>query len=258
MALFKVRSQDWFLYVENWDAQKDNLLMNCLIEKIDECSPTPPQLSPHVLIYAMNALNSQLNAKVKLLSVEARCDFLRDRYMCFKHLCNLPETDWDRSTNKIHAKDEVWARLFQENKFNQAYYYEGEPLYFQMIKLFGLASVKTELSHTVILIEDSSPNKEQIPYEICDDTSSDDEVNSPLLKPKKEVSRKLNFPDDACSGISPAFPITYKSSVFVPWSPIEEKFACPSSNAFPGKLKENMSADPGYGGSSCASSSPFK
>ncbi|XP_057769245.1 uncharacterized protein LOC130989302 [Salvia miltiorrhiza] len=247
-------SQALYLYPLKWDSDKDKLLISCLIEKIDECNPSPPHLSPHALIHAMKSLNSQLQAGVNLNEVEGRVAFLHDRYVCFKYLSNLPETQWDQGSNVVHAADEVWSRLFKENAFFRAYYHNGEPELYQMCNLFGIHDVKRELSHTVIVIEDSSIVKKE--YD-----SSDDEVTSPILKPP--ASRKL-FADDASSSIAPIVPSGSKIKATVPWKSIKNKFRrpptniCAATNAFNKKVKDDRDPDAGYGGSSCASSSPFK
>ncbi|XP_057774824.1 uncharacterized protein LOC130993805 [Salvia miltiorrhiza] len=217
----------------------------------------------HVLIFAMKTLNSQLKADFTLHDVETRVDFLRDRYVSFKYLHNLPETDWDASSNVLHAHDELWRRLFKENSFFQAYHHNGEPEFFQLCKLFGLYDVKEEISHTVVVIEDSTPSKKNVSFVDLGDSASDDEVNSPIIKPKPIVCRKI-IVEDACSSVSPGFPNSHTGHVAVPWSSIKKKFAAPSGssvppkNAFPGRPKENKKPDSTYGGSSCASSSPFK
>ncbi|XP_057773451.1 uncharacterized protein LOC131003051 [Salvia miltiorrhiza] len=239
-------SQALYLYPLKWDSTKDKLLLSCLIDKIEECRPSPPHLSTHALIHAMLALNSQLQAGMSLNEVEERVEFLHERYICFKHLCKLKETQLDQQTNVIHATDEVWQRLFKENAFFRAYYHEGEPEFLQMCNLFGIHDVKRELSHTVIVIEDSSTVKKR-----CD--SSDDEVTSPI--PKPPVSRKL-FVDDACSSVAPSVPNLLKGKVTVPWKSLKNKFCRP--NAIPVKKKDGRDPDAGYCASSCASSSPFK
>ncbi|XP_057802110.1 uncharacterized protein LOC131017389 [Salvia miltiorrhiza] len=228
MTFSPIGSQALYFYPCKWDKSKDKLLIVSLIEKIEECRPTPPHLSTHALIDAMLKLNSQLHADVSLNEVEGRVAFLHDRYGCFKWLCNVKETQYDQANNIVHAVDEVWLRLFKENSLARAYYYVGEPEFLLLCRLFGIHDVKNEFSHTLIVIDDSTTVNKQA-------HSSDDEVTSPVPKP---VARKL-FVDDACSSVAPP---AYS------WKALKNKFRRPN----------NPPAKKNDGGSSCASSSPFK
>ncbi|XP_057786508.1 uncharacterized protein LOC131003924 [Salvia miltiorrhiza] len=230
-------SQTLYLYPCKWDASKDELLIVYLIQKIEECRPTPPHLSPHALIDAMKKLNSQLNADVSLNEVEGRVTFLHDRYICFKWLCKVKETYYDQRSNFVHAVDDVWVRLFKENPLSRAYYHEGEPAFLLLCNLFGIHDVKNENSHMLIVIDDSTTVTKQ-------SSSSDDEVTSPVPKP---VARKL-FVEDACSSVAPSVPNPFKSKIVHPWKEITSKFKRPTNPP----VKKNE------GGSSCASSSPYK
>ncbi|XP_057799341.1 uncharacterized protein LOC131015107 [Salvia miltiorrhiza] len=232
-----VGSQSLFLYPCKWDGEKDKMLLVSLIEKIDECRPTPPHLSPHALIEAMLKLNTQMGADVSLSEVEGRVAFLHDRYVCFKWLCKVKETQYDHGTNSVHAVDEVWQRLFKENPLSRAYYHEGEPAFLLLCNLFGIHDMKNENSHTLIIIEDSTTVDKH-------DNSSDDEVTSPVPKP---VARKL-FVDDASSSVSPSIPNPIKVNRGTPWMTLKNKF----------KRRENQPTKRNEDGSSCASSSPFK
>ncbi|XP_057802193.1 uncharacterized protein LOC131017450 [Salvia miltiorrhiza] len=232
-----VGSQSLFLYPCKWDGEKDKMLLGSLIEKIEECRPTPPHLSPHALIEAMLKLNTQMGADVSLSEVEGRVAFLHDRYVCFKWLCKVKETHYDHRTNFVHAVDEVWQRLFKENPLARAYYHEGEPAFLLLCNLFGIHDMKNENSHTLIIIEDSTTVDKH-------DNSSDDEVTSPVPKP---VARKL-FVEDASSSVSPSIPNPFKINRGTPWMKLKNKF----------KRRENQPTKRNEDGSSCASSSPFK
>ncbi|XP_057789703.1 uncharacterized protein LOC131006575 [Salvia miltiorrhiza] len=159
---------------------------------------------------------------------------------------SLKETQYDQRINVVHAVDEVWERLFKENAFFRAYYHEGEPAFMQMCNLFGIHDVKTELSHTIILIEDSTTVKKQ-------PDSSDDEVTSPI--PKPVAAKKLSV-DDACSSVAPSGPNPFKGSKANPWKSIKNKFHRPSPPRV--RIKDDRDPSTGYGESSCASSLPFK
>ncbi|XP_057810736.1 uncharacterized protein LOC131025137 [Salvia miltiorrhiza] len=98
------------------------------------------------------------------------------------------------SCRKIH----VWIRcaptaaIFKENDLAKAYLRGGDPCYTQLCNLFGANNVKHELSHTVVLISDS-PQVKKLELIEVGDSSSDEEVNSPIVGPNKNVVRKLTF-----------------------------------------------------------------
>ncbi|XP_057777260.1 uncharacterized protein LOC130995826 [Salvia miltiorrhiza] len=175
----------------------------------------------------------------------------------------MPATQWDMATNQIHAVDEVWEKIFEDNWLAQAYLRAREPEYNEMCMLFAPNEIKTEISHTLVLISDSPQCKKPSPINLISTSLQEDEVNSPAPPPPKPVVRKLNFneADDAMSSVGYVQSIT--PHYYVPWPKLESRLRYPTiENASatrkkPAAAKDVVSPRVGYD-SSCASSSPFK
>ncbi|XP_057806567.1 uncharacterized protein LOC131021399 [Salvia miltiorrhiza] len=244
MKLSEILDQTYFFYDLKWNATMDAKLLDIMLAHKDECFMAPVHKSPHVHIEALTTLNNlgKPDKELHLMDVEDRAEFLHGRFLCFKTIMNTPGAHWDQHTNCIIAAEKVWLKMIKDNNFAQAYYYSGEPEHRKMFNLFGSDEIKTELSHTVILISDTVPEQGKT-IDLTQEVSSDDDVTSPSLVNVRKMRKKLTFGDNDAESTA----LGYETS------PSRCECQCPQNNTPPTKGK-NVEA----GGSSCASCSPFK
>ncbi|XP_057778019.1 uncharacterized protein LOC130996745 [Salvia miltiorrhiza] len=247
MDFSKINSQNYYFYnIGRWSEDLDTELLTHFVSMKSECHIVPPHKSPHAKLCVVNSINQNNYPPISLADVDDRLAFLEKRYKTFNKINQRSDTNWDTGRKVVSAAEPVWKKILKDDPSAKWYFYEDEPQFRLMSKLFGLESMKTEHNHprNIILNSDTpSPNIAGRTVVIVDD-SSDDEITSTRSVKKPPPVRRL-FPKD--DGETPDDQISSTN-----WSSHEQQILAPA------RVRKEYPNN-GVEGSSCGSSwSPWR
>ncbi|KAL1550620.1 hypothetical protein AAHA92_18561 [Salvia divinorum] len=130
------------------------------------------------------------------IELSNRVEALRNRYTTFKELMAQDGAYWDFPSKKVVAPEAAWERVCKKNPLAGAYFYHEEPHYYKLACLFGMYDIKMEEEKEVIIISESSEDKEDGEPSCYEIGSVCEEVTSPIVKPVVYARRKLFVTDE--------------------------------------------------------------
>ncbi|KAL1560316.1 hypothetical protein AAHA92_10538 [Salvia divinorum] len=108
----------------------------------------------------------------------------------------IEEKEEDFPSKKVVAPEAAWERVCKKNPLAGAYFYHEEPHYYKLACLFGMYDIKMEEEKEVIIISESSEDKEDGEPSCYEIGSVCEEVTSPIVKPVVYARRKLFVTDE--------------------------------------------------------------
>ncbi|KAL1567732.1 hypothetical protein AAHA92_03182 [Salvia divinorum] len=193
-----IPNQSFFLYEYNWTPTIDSLLLRTITKLKRQVDWDGTVFPSHYILQAEAAIKRDMGVEFAWSDLLDRLHFLERRYKTFKEVLDLEGTFWEVHTNTIIVVDEAWQKLLQRNPLAGAYYYKGEPAYYELTDLFDLNTMKVEPENTVIMISDSMESTGVVAYEGNPPPRVRHEVEVPKYDPV--ARRKLLFdgmkPDD--------------------------------------------------------------
>ncbi|KAL1564377.1 hypothetical protein AAHA92_06728 [Salvia divinorum] len=130
------------------------------------------------------------------IELSNRVEALRNRYTTFKELMAQDGAYWDFPSKKVVAPEAAWERVCKKNPLAGAYFYHEEPHYYKLACLFGMYDIKMEEEKEMIIISESSEDKEDGEPSCYEIGSVCEEVTSPIVKPVVYARRKLFVTDE--------------------------------------------------------------